>query len=152
MVNLVHIWWWIPVSVERQWRCRLDRYMTPECLADLVEHYLDKVPGPHESQQPAFLTDYSIFFGSEKSGVLAMITCFTRYTTHTLSKIVLYAEITYDKKTFRCLEHEPIPLSRRYIQFHDSVTFVFSLLFKRSSTVLRNTFQRKGRNVSYEAR
>ena len=89
---------------------------------------------------------------ARKYAFLAMITCFTRYTMHTLSKIVLYAEITYDKKTFRCLEHEPLPLSRRYLQFHDSVTFVFSLLFKRSRTVLRNTFQRKGRNVSYGAK
>ena len=46
----------------------------------------------------------------QNSPISAMITCFTRYTTHTLSKIVLYAKIYYDKKTFRCLEHEPITI------------------------------------------
>ena len=40
----------------------------------------------------------------------AMITCFTRYTMHTLSKIVLHAKMYDDKKTFRCLEHEPLTI------------------------------------------
>ena len=58
-----------------------------------------------------------------------MITCFTRYTMHTLSKIVLYAKINYDKKTFRCLEHEPPTIVTtlhtipRFRYFHIFITF-----------------------------